>query len=264
MRIKDLGRPIGRKPNVYAWGDSQLVYVYDSAYSYELIYAIQQAGKALYGAGMPVPAVGELVEIEGQTCQVYERNQGRTFADELLTVSGPEEECVGRLALHFAEAHAKIHLAGDLGVDLPKQKERFSEIIKSNPALSPEMKSAVLERLVHLPGRNNICHGDYHPFNVLQCPDGPIIIDWSGAHLGDPMADVAWAVMLCEGFRRMMPEIDKAVVRFTKIYLERYFALTGSADDQIEAWWPVVCAVRLADPVQELYDWLLEEIARSV
>ena len=260
MRIKDLGRPIGRKPNVYAWGDSQLVYVYDSACSYELIKAIKQAGKALYAAGLPVPAVGELVEIEGQYCQVYDRNQGRTFADELLTISGPEEECVGRLAPLFAEAHAKIHLAGDLGVDLPKQKEHFAEIIKSNSALSSEMKSAVLERLAHLPERNIVCHGDYHPFNILQSPEGPIIIDWSGVQLGDPMADVAWAVMLCEGFRRMMPEIDEAVVRFTKIYLERYFALTGAVYEQIEAWWPVVCAVRLADPVPELYDWLLEEI----
>ncbi len=36
-----------------------------------------------------------------------------------------------------------------------------------------------------------VCHGDFHPFNVLA--DGPefVVLDWTGALLADPCFDVA-------------------------------------------------------------------------
>jgi aminoglycoside phosphotransferase (APT) family kinase protein len=40
-------------------------------------------------------------------------------------------------------------------------------------------------------------HMDLHPLNVMISPTGPIVIDWSGARVGDPFVDVAaaWVLM---------------------------------------------------------------------
>jgi aminoglycoside phosphotransferase (APT) family kinase protein len=42
-----------------------------------------------------------------------------------------------------------------------------------------------------------LVHFDLHPDNVLLTPDGPVVIDWTNAHAGDPDADVAmtWVIL---------------------------------------------------------------------
>jgi aminoglycoside phosphotransferase (APT) family kinase protein len=56
--------------------------------------------------------------------------------------------------------------------------------------LSQETKSTILASLGELPNGNVICHGDFHPKNVLITTEGPVIIDWADATLGHPLADV--------------------------------------------------------------------------
>jgi serine/threonine protein kinase len=50
------------------------------------------------------------------------------------------------------------------------------------------------------PGRA-LLHLDLHPDNVLLGPDGPVVIDWSNAAVGDGPADVAvaWLLMAAAG-----------------------------------------------------------------
>ncbi|HEX2322046.1 MAG TPA: phosphotransferase [Streptosporangiaceae bacterium] len=49
------------------------------------------------------------------------------------------------------------------------------------------------------PGRQVICHGDLHPFNVLTDGDGVTVLDWSASLLGSPVYDVAFTTtMLAE------------------------------------------------------------------
>ena len=46
-----------------------------------------------------------------------------------------------------------------------------------------------------------IIHQDFHPGNILFHPDGsPVVIDWSGADLGDPREDLAWTKLLASTF----------------------------------------------------------------
>ncbi len=44
----------------------------------------------------------------------------------------------------------------------------------------------------------NIIHLDLHPLNVLMSGDGPVLIDWTNAARGNPVADVAltWALIV--------------------------------------------------------------------
>ena len=46
-------------------------------------------------------------------------------------------------------------------------------------------------------GGTSIVHLDLHPDNVMISPNGPVVIDWSNAGLGDPDVEVAdlWLVM---------------------------------------------------------------------
>ena len=43
-----------------------------------------------------------------------------------------------------------------------------------------------------------LVHFDLHPDNVLLGPDGPVLIDWTNAHGGEPEADVALTWLIAE------------------------------------------------------------------
>ena len=42
-----------------------------------------------------------------------------------------------------------------------------------------------------------VCHGDFHPLNVLVAPGGPAlhVIDWTNAGVGDRHGDIAWTLL---------------------------------------------------------------------
>lgn len=46
-----------------------------------------------------------------------------------------------------------------------------------------------------------LLHGDFHPANVLLSPQGPVVIDWTNAHAGEPAFDVAltWVIGATSG-----------------------------------------------------------------
>jgi aminoglycoside phosphotransferase (APT) family kinase protein len=53
-----------------------------------------------------------------------------------------------------------------------------------------------LATLDELPDGDRLCHGDFHPGNVIGAPDRPVVIDWVAATRGDPDADIARTAMI--------------------------------------------------------------------
>jgi hypothetical protein len=50
------------------------------------------------------------------------------------------------------------------------------------------------------------------------------------------------------------------IERFRQAYLERYFEVGTGDPEQLAAWRPIVAAIRLADGIPEIQDWLLAQI----
>ena len=59
----------------------------------------------------------------------------------------------------------------------------------SSPIVPHEMKATVFEVLDSLPDGDRLCHGDFHPGNILRTDGEPVIIDWPNVTAGDPTAD---------------------------------------------------------------------------
>jgi hypothetical protein len=49
------------------------------------------------------------------------------------------------------------------------------------------------------PGGESLLHLDFHPFNVLMGPTGPVVIDWTNARPGLPGLDVAMSALILAG-----------------------------------------------------------------
>ena len=181
------------------------------------------------------------------------------MADELLGTTDANPDSVVQLARIFAQVHAEIHACSNIP-ELPSQRQFHQTVIRRTAVLPLDLKEATLKALDEMPAGDRLCHGDFHPYNVLMSPRGPVVIDWNNAHIGNPLEDVAMSTLILAGVSLSEPSLRSSIDRFTKAYLERYFQLRPDDQQQLVAWQPIVAAVRLSDNIPELQEWLLEQI----
>jgi len=106
-----------------------------------------------------------------------------------------------------------------------------------------------------------MCHGDFHPGNVMLSDRGPMIIDWVDACRGNPLADVARTSILFLGHINHASGQEKEAAKlFHDVYLDRYFAGAKDGRTEYRRWLPVVAAARLSEGIVEQQDWLLDQV----
>jgi aminoglycoside phosphotransferase (APT) family kinase protein len=98
-----------------------------------------------------------------------------------------------------------------------------------------------------------LCHGDLHPGNVVLGTDGPMIVDWFDAGLGDPVADIARTTLL------IAPDTDGAApprhlpggdLALRRRLLDEYLVARGALDSaRLDRWRAVMAIARIAEGV---------------
>jgi aminoglycoside phosphotransferase (APT) family kinase protein len=104
----------------------------------------------------------------------------------------------------------------------------------------------VLERRAPVDG-DRLLHGDLHALNVMVTEDGPMVIDWANAMVGDPSFDVAdcWAVMACADTPEGTPTWLASVGR--RLFLRSFLRATDP-DGEAEAIRGLAARARARDP----------------
>lgn len=129
----------------------------------------------------------------------------------------------------------------------------------------------MLTALDEIPEDTGLCHGDFHPDNILMTTEGPIVIDWVDATRGNPLADVTrTSLLLTVGAlppgtsapaRRLMEAMRRW---FRAAYMRRYFQRRPGDRQQLTAWQPVIAAARLGENLTEEQDRLIALVQAGV
>jgi uncharacterized protein (TIGR02172 family) len=254
LSITSLGKPIalGRTAEIHAWGNDQILKLFhDWMPPYAIEYEAEIA-RAVHTAGLPVPAVGEIIEIDGRLGLVYERVDGPTMDQDLAKRPWKFFSSTRLLA----QLHVDMHTSS-ITPDIPSQKQRLKQRIQKTDVLPDDLKDAVANKLQQMPDGERLCHGDFHPQNVLMTRQGPVIIDWTDATRGDPVADVARSSIILQGAALT----DPSAGWFHDAYLRRYFRLRrDNTHGQYNTWRAIVAAVRLTESIPEQQEWLLAQV----
>ncbi len=264
MITAGLGKPlaIGRTAEIYTWGDGQVLKLFFDWFDLENIQFEQSMAQAVHAAGLPVPEAGEVLQINGHNGLIYERVVGENIWEVLIK----RPWRLFALAHQTAQLHADMH-ANTLHLDLPPQRRRLERKFDATDLLLSPLKQACLDALSTLPDGDSICHGDFHPGNILFSSGHAVIIDWIDASRGNPLADVARTSILNLGAATssQVPITTlKVLVRlFHSVYLSRYFQLRPGGKAEYRRWLPVVAAARLSENIPELERWLVQQ-ARKV
>ncbi|HEX6819749.1 MAG TPA: phosphotransferase [Ktedonobacterales bacterium] len=251
----------GRTAEVYAWGDGCALKLFRTDWRADTAEHEAAISRALFDAGAPTPQVYEVVTVADRWGVIYERIEGPS----LLGLLGAQPLRLPFVARTLAQTHAAMHARSVAG--LPSLREVLARRIRKAEPLPPAHRDAALRALDALPDGAALCHGDYHPDNVLLSARGPLVIDWENAALGDPLADVARTLLLLRASvvyeRSPAARLTKSAVRpvLSALYLRRYRQLAPFAASRLAAWELPVTAARLSEGVTPEEAYLLARVS---
>ncbi len=238
----------GREAEIFAWGDGQALRLLRDPSAGPRLEWEAAAMRAAGQAGVSVPAVDGVIAVDGRPGLVMERIVGT----DLLTELGRRPLRFHRRARELGTLQARLH-ATAAPPGLPAVRERLRERIQLAPHLPDETRASTLELLDALPDGDALCHGDFHPGNVLVGESGPVIIDWVGGARGDAPGDLARTMLLLEVATR--PDASAVTAAFDAIG-RRWFRQTWRRAYErqrpvdpatFDRWMTVHTAARLAD-----------------
>jgi aminoglycoside phosphotransferase (APT) family kinase protein len=263
----ELGVPlaVGRTAEVYPWGEGRVLKLFRPGWGIENASRELAAARAIHAAGVPSPRADQAVEVAGRAGIVYERIEGPSLLSLLL--GHPWR--LGEAARVLGELHATIHRTPVPG--MPGVGKALARRISAAPDLPEDDRAAALRVLTALDGSTGtaaLCHGDYHPDNVLLAARGPMIIDWENVATGDPLADVARTLLLLRASEASVPSRAARLARRALVtllvagYLRAYARTRRLDHARLAAWELPVTAARLSEGIAEEGAYLLARVRR--
>lgn len=192
--------------------------------------------------GLNVPEIIDVECIDSKWAIVSEYIEGKTLSQ--LIEENPEKE------------DEYINIMVDLHIEIFSKPCRIMN--RLNDKLTGKIMASDLDaitrfdlhrKILDMPNRSKICHGDFTPANITFAEDGQVyIIDWSHAAQGNASADVVKTCLLLtlSGKKEM-----------AKKYLDTYCEKSGKEKDYVSKWFPIVAAALSCDVNDEDREKLL-------
>ncbi|MFP4975271.1 phosphotransferase family protein [Paenibacillus sp. CN-4] len=248
----------GRTAEIFTYKPGRILKLYRDGFPQEAVRYEYEINRLVVQLGISAPEVYERIEFEGRQGIVYERIEGTTLLHLAAAAQSPEE--LYRIILSFAGLHYSIHSSEPEAVEIQtsaasimRQKHALAGNICNAPLLSAKEKEQIITYMEDLPEGSRLCHGDFHPENVIRGARTRVI-DWMTGMTGNPAGDVARTLLLlrCGTLPEEAPvaaaqALDRLRNIWREAYLQEYLTLSGLQVQDIERWIVPVAAARLTE-----------------
>ncbi len=243
----------GREAEMFAWEEGTILRLLRDPEAGQLNEWQAAAIESARALGVRVPAVYGSKTVMGRPGLIMERIEGT----DLLTLIGRRPWMVFRVGRILGEVQAQLH-AASASSGLPVLKATLKHRIESYDRLPEHLTRFVLRALDELPDGDSLCHGDFHPANILMADETPVVIDWTNATQGDPDADVSRTLLtfrlgeLPPGSPMVMRVLARFVRRaMASAYLRAYRRQRAVEPAALRRWEIPIVAGRLGDGIEE-------------
>lgn len=207
MENKILGK--GNTAEVIEYGIGKVCKLFNEGYPREYAELEFQNAKVMKKEGISVPEVYELVENGNRIGIIYERIYGQSLMDVFF--QGQNVEYVFDLFISLQREILKHH-----SKELVSYKNFLIESLKGKSVKN----DSLVEKICSLSEGECICHGDFHPGNIILKPDQTaVVIDFMNVCRGKWEYEVARTYVLLSECEEHMKEEMKGV-SIGEIYLK--------------------------------------------
>lgn len=250
----------GREAEVFAWGTDAVLKLYRPGFGGHR--AETTALTALHGTGI-APRLLDVVTQDGRTGLVLERVDG----PDMLSLLQRQPWRVLGLARALATAHIAVNQV-HAPTGIPDLRQVLAARIDEADLPTP-LTDFALRILDGLPDGDRLCHGDYHPGNVLIADSRTAVIDWPNPTRGVPAADHARTLLL---LRRAAPlpgtsPLSRTLIAAGRSILAGRYARTykrrAESLRDVDSWLLVHTAARLSEGIETEREMLTARLHRA-
>lgn len=262
MRHKPIG--IGKTAEVYEYQEKYILKLFNVDFSKENVNYEYQINLEVQKINKFMPKVHSLIFEDERIGLVYDKVSGQS----LINLISKEWFSSKKYAQLLAKTHYDLHI--ETGINLPSNKNKLRESIKKCSSLSKINIDKLCNYIDDLKEEDKLCHGDFHPGNIIVSSNGNYVIDWVTATLGNPHSDVARSIILLK--YADIPDdisflfkclIKKAREKFSKMYLEEYRRISKVKLSDIEKWELPHMVARLEESITEIEKETLMKIIKK-
>jgi tRNA A-37 threonylcarbamoyl transferase component Bud32 len=227
----------GATADVFLNDDDILIKLFKANFSKERVEFEANNQKSIFELGIPVPEIYDILKLDGRYGIVMEYVKGISLGEKLQKINSIDE-------IKYFFNHVIDLQIGVNSISLktyPRMENKLTEQINAAKYLDNNQKKVFLDKLGKIEFKNNLCHGDFHPYNLLDTDDGIKIIDWADSTMGNMEADIYRSYLM---YWINFPEIGNE-------YLKIYCSKTKVEKDKILDYEPIIMAARLSENVSE-------------
>ena len=240
----------GNTSDIWAWSNHSVIKVLRPGIPRHWAEMEADTLARVHAAGLPVPDTEGVVDFDGRPGIVMERIEGVAMWERIKREPASVTSLIEQLV------DLQIEVQRTVVPGLVSMTQRLSTKIADATRLSADERAVAQGLLELLPSGDALCHGDFHPANIILTERSPVILDWFDAAVGDVTADfVRSSLLMRPPFDRSSwlagstPELLDLIHSCYITELDR----RGSLDAQAFGSWEVVTAVaRMSEPVPDM------------
>ncbi len=231
-----LGKPlaIGNTASIYRSQDKVIKLMKEGFPATEVYFEAKKQAFA-YACGLDVPKIVMVTEIDGRQALIMEYIEGPTIGERLVENMEQVEHYIDICV----RVHRTIHQAIPKAPSIERMPDKLYRQINHSEQIPEAVKVQLFQRMNKIQFEPRLCHGDFHPFNVIMSKDRLTIIDWVDASMGDIRADLYRTYLLLSSF-----SIDTA-----EYYLRSYCKQADLSKEEVFRWAPIIAGARLSEQI---------------
>jgi len=218
----------GRTADVFELSDNRILKLYKEGFSEEVVADEFHISSVVYNQGINCPRPIEKTLDNNRHGIIFERVTGVSLLNSIRRNPFLIKKYSRILAMLHYDLHSRT--VNDI---TREQKAVLIDNIHAAPILTEAEKLTIIDYLKRLPDDDKLCHGDFHPDNVLFDSEFRVI-DWMTGMIGNPSGDVARSliILIYGTMPERTPKHIQVVVNFLRNqikseYFKHYLKISG-------------------------------------
>lgn len=228
---------IGNTACVYEWEEGKVLKLFSQEYPDDAIEKEFHNAMVIADLDFAKPKVYEMISYEDKKGIIYDRVEGESLLDWVIRTGDVQKCALYMSTLHKAIVNNKVS-------NVPNYKDFLKSSI-TKASLTIDKQNEMLQMINSLADGDALCHGDFHPGNILLSGERAFIIDFMNVCCGNFLYDVARTVYLVEFTPVPANAIDRdLLLYFKKALSDTYLMQMNVTREMIQDYLYVIFTAR--------------------